>query len=88
MNLKLVLTYTLFRDFNNGDFVIMKPYDLLFVLVWMGRTQSDVIKDDQNENFKIMKVQWWVLTKKRSNLDERLLYEDCCNGKWKCNLAN
>jgi len=63
-NLKLVLTYTLFRDFNNGDFVIMKPHDLLFVIVWMGRTQSDVINDHQSEFFKIMKVQWRVLIKK------------------------
>ncbi len=53
---KLVLTCTLFKDFNNGDFVIMRLHDPLFVLVWMGRTQSDVIKDDQNENFKMMKV--------------------------------
>jgi len=59
-NLKLVLTCTLFKDFNNGDFVIMRLHDPLFVLVWMGRTQSD----DQNENFKMMKVQWWVLMKK------------------------
>jgi hypothetical protein len=87
-NLKLVLTYTLFRDFNNGDFVIMKSHDLLFVIVWMGRTQSDVINHHQSEFFKIMKVQWRVLMKKGSNLDERLLYEDCWNGKWKCNLAN
>jgi hypothetical protein len=26
--------------------------------------------------------------KKRSNLDERHLYEDCWNGKWKCNLVD
>jgi hypothetical protein len=36
----------------------------------MGRTQSDVIKDDQNENFKMVRVQWWVLVKERSNSDE------------------
>jgi hypothetical protein len=46
----------MFKDFNNGDFVLMRPHDLLFVLVWMGRTQSDVVKDDQNENFKMVKV--------------------------------
>jgi hypothetical protein len=68
-NLKLVLTYTLFKDFNNGDFVIMKLHDLLFVLAWMGRTQTDVIKDDQNENFNIMKVQRWVLMKEMPNSD-------------------
>jgi hypothetical protein len=32
-------------------------------------------------------VQWWALVKKRSNLDERHLYGDCWNGKWKCNLT-
>ncbi len=26
--------------------------------------------------------------KKGSNLDEQCLYEDCWNGKWKCNLAD
>ncbi len=26
--------------------------------------------------------------KKCSNLDEQHLYEDCWNGKWKCNLAD
>jgi hypothetical protein len=53
---KACFDITLFKDFNNGDFVIMRLHDPLFVLVWMGKTQSDVIKDDQNENFKMMKV--------------------------------
>jgi hypothetical protein len=26
--------------------------------------------------------------KKGSNLDEQHLYEDCWNGKWKCNLVD
>jgi hypothetical protein len=47
---------TLFKDFNNGDFVLVKPYDPLLVLVWLGRTQSDVVKDDQNEFFNMVKV--------------------------------
>jgi hypothetical protein len=59
-NLKLVLTYTLFRDLNNGDFVFMRLHDHLLVLVWLERTQSDVVKDDQNESFKMVRVQWWV----------------------------
>jgi hypothetical protein len=54
----------------------------------MIRTQSDVVKDGQNENFKMVKVQWWVLINKRSNLNEQHLYEDCWNGKWKCNLID
>ncbi len=66
----------------------MKLHDPMFIRVWMGRTQSDVVEDDQNENFKMVKVWWWVLVKKRSNLNERHLYEDCSNGKWKCNLID
>jgi len=65
----------------------VKPHDLFLVPVWLGKTQSDVVKDDQNEFFKIMKVQWWVPMKKGSNSDEHL-YEDYWNGKWKCNLAD
>jgi hypothetical protein len=43
----------------------------------MGRMKGDVIKDEENEYFKMVRVQWWVLMKKKSNLDERHLYEDC-----------
>jgi hypothetical protein len=35
---------------------LVRPHDPLLVLVWMGRTQCDVLKDDQNENFKMVKV--------------------------------
>jgi len=54
-NLKSTPMYILFKDFNIGKFVFMRPHDLVLVLVWMRRTQSDV-KDDQNENFKMLKV--------------------------------
>jgi hypothetical protein len=42
----------------------------------MGKVKSDVIKDEENEYFKMVKVQWWVLVKIGSNLDECHLYED------------
>ncbi len=69
-NLKSILTYTLCRDINNGYFIFMRPHDPLLVLVWLGITHIDVVKDDQNENFKMVRVQWWVQMKKGSNLDE------------------
>jgi len=53
-NLKLAPTYTLFKDLNNGNFILMKPHDPL--LIWMGRTQSGVVKDDENEFLKIVRV--------------------------------
>jgi hypothetical protein len=34
----------------------MKPHDPLLVPIWLGRTQNDVVKDDQNEFFKMVKV--------------------------------
>ncbi len=72
-NFRPIPAYTPFRDFNNGDFVLMKPHDPYLVLIWLGRTHIDVVKDDQNEFFKMVRVQWWVPVKKRSNLDEQCL---------------
>jgi len=37
-NLKPILAYTLFRDFNNGNFVFKRLQDPFLVLVWMGKT--------------------------------------------------
>ncbi len=51
-------------------FVLVRLHDPFFVLTLMGKTQNDVIKDDQNENFKMLRVQWWVLMKEMSNSDE------------------
>jgi hypothetical protein len=54
-NLKHAPTYTSSKNLKNGNFVFMRPHDPIFILVQMGRTQSDVAKDDQNENFKMVK---------------------------------
>jgi hypothetical protein len=61
-NMKLVFAYTLFKDLDNGNFVLVRPHDLFLVPIWLGRTHN--VKDDQNEFFKMVKVQWWVLMKK------------------------
>jgi hypothetical protein len=68
--LKPILAYTPFRDLNNKDFVLMRLHYLLLVPIWMGGTHSDVVKDYQNEFFKMVNVQWWVPMKKGLNLDE------------------
>ncbi len=47
-----------------------------------------MVKDEENAFFKMVRVQWWVPVKKGRNLDERHLYEDCWNGKWKCNFVD
>jgi hypothetical protein len=30
----------------------------------MGKVEGNVIKDEKNEYFKMVKIQWWVLVKK------------------------
>jgi hypothetical protein len=61
--------YMPFRDLNVGDFVLMRLHDLDLVPLWMGRVEGDVIKDEESEYFKMVRVQSWVLVKKGSNLD-------------------
>jgi len=58
------------------------------VPIWMGITKCDVVKDEENAFFKVVRVQWWFLMKKCTNIDERHLYQDYWNRKWKCNFAN
>jgi hypothetical protein len=53
----------------------------------MGRAKSDVVKDQENENYRKVYVQWWVPTKKGANDDEEL-YHNCWLSKWKCNHAD
>ncbi len=56
--------------------MLVKLHDPNLVHLYMGKVKSDVIKDEENEYFKMVKVQWWVLVKIGSNLDECHLYED------------
>jgi hypothetical protein len=35
----------------------VRPHDPLLVLIWLGKIQSDVVKDDQNKFFKMVRVQ-------------------------------
>jgi hypothetical protein len=46
-NMKPLIAYTPFKDFNVGDFVLVRPLDLDLVPFWMGRVEGDVIKDEK-----------------------------------------
>ncbi len=75
-NMRPLTTYTPFRDLNVGNFMLVKSHDPNLVSLQMGRVKGDVVKDEENEYFKMVKVQWWVLVKKGSKLDEHL-YDNC-----------
>jgi len=52
----------------------------------MGKAKSDVVRDQENENYRKVYVQWWVLMKKGAKNDENL-YDNCWLSKWKCDHA-
>jgi hypothetical protein len=52
-----------------------------------GKAKSEVVKDEQSNNFKHVHIQWWVPMKKRARNDITL-YQDCWMNKWKCNLVD
>jgi hypothetical protein len=53
----------------------------------MGRVKSDVVRDQKNENYRKVYVQWWVHVKKGAeNVEE--LYHNCWLSKWKSNHVN
>jgi len=66
--LKLILAYTSFRDLNNENFVLVKLHEPFLIPVQIRRTHIDVVKDDQNEFFKMVRVQWWVPVKKKGQI--------------------
>jgi hypothetical protein len=59
-----LIAYTPFRNFNVGNFVLVRPRDIDLVPLWMGKVEVDVIKDEKSEYFKMVRFQWWVLVKK------------------------
>jgi hypothetical protein len=61
---------TLFKDLNDGHFVLIRLHDPSLVPFWMGKAQGDVMRNEENAFFKMVKVQWCILMKKGANLDE------------------
>ncbi len=82
-----IIAYTPFRDLFAGNSVLVWPANPIVYLVWMGRAESDVVKDQKNEDYRKLYVQWWVLVRKGAKNDEKL-YDNCWLNKWKSNHAN
>jgi len=49
-------TYIPFRNLNARDCVFVKPHDPDLVPFWMGRMEGDVVKDEESEYFKMVRV--------------------------------
>ncbi len=82
-----IITYMPFCALFASNFVFVQLLDPIVYLVWMGKVESHVVKDQENENYRKVYVQWWVLLKKGAKNDEEL-YHNCWLSKWKCNYVN
>jgi hypothetical protein len=82
-----ITTYTSFQDLGLSNFILVKLANLKLYLVWMGKVEIKVVKDEHCKIFKHLHIEWWALVKKGARND-RELYWDCWMNKWKCNLAD
>jgi hypothetical protein len=73
--------YTPFCDLFVGNFVLVQLSDPIVNHVWMKRAKIDVVKDQENENYIKVYVQWWVPMRKGAKNDEEL-YHNCWLSKW------
>jgi hypothetical protein len=52
-----------------GDFVLVRLVDLDLCPMWMGRIESEVVKDEEFDNFGHVHIQCWVPMRKRARND-------------------
>jgi hypothetical protein len=78
------IAYMPFRDLFVGNCVLVWHVDPIVYLVWMGKVKSDVVRDQENENYRKVYVQWWVPVRKGAKNDEEL-YHNYWLSKWKSN---
>jgi hypothetical protein len=71
-----IVAYMPFYDLFVGSFVLVRLIDPRIYLVWMGRVESDVVRNQKNENYRKVYVQWWVPMRKGVENDEEL-YHNC-----------
>jgi hypothetical protein len=65
MHLSLnTIAYMPFHDLFAGNFLLVWPLNPIVYLVWMGRAECDVVRNEKYENYKKVYVQWWVPMRK------------------------
>jgi len=51
-----IATYTPLKDLHEGDFFLACPFELEMHPVWMGRMHIDVVKDVNDEHYRMVHV--------------------------------
>jgi len=78
------IAYVPFHDLFASSFLLVWPLNPIVYPIWMRRAESDVVRDQENENYRNVFVQWWVPMRMGAKNDEEL-YHNCWSSKWKCN---
>jgi hypothetical protein len=47
-----IVTYMPFRDLIVGNFVFMRPLNLTIYPIWMGKAENDVVRSQNNDNYR------------------------------------
>jgi len=76
-----ITTYIPFEDLHEGDFLFTRPFELEMYPVWMAKVYTGVVKDVNDEHYRMVHVYWWVPFKKKTHNDAEL-YKGCWEGKW------
>jgi hypothetical protein len=81
------IAYTSFRDLHKRDVILAHPFDLEVYPIWVGKMHSEVVKDGNDEHYRMVHVHWWVVCKKGTHNNVKS-YQDYWQGRWKCNLID
>ena len=77
-------TYNPWRDVLIGDFVLVRPIDLLLFLVWMERLLTTVFRNENYTNYGICLLQWWRPDRGGKHcVGDKHRYSNCWNSSWK-----
>ena len=77
-------TYNPWRDVLVGDFVLVRPSNLLLFPVWMGRALTTVVRHKNDTNYGNCLLQWWRPNRGGEHcVDDKHRYTICWNSSWK-----
>ena len=70
-----------------GMFLLIRPDDEDVYPIWLGEALGDIELNPQSPQYKKVYVGWWI-PMGRVGLDEKSLYQDCWDKKWRHNPSD
>ena len=70
-----------------GTFLLIRTNFEDMCPIWMGQALEEIDMIPRNHHYKKVHINWWVPVG-HGNLDEKTLYENCWDRKWKPNPSD